>query len=277
MKSPLITAEQLITKPDNDVVVFDCRFSLADTQMGEQQYQQDHISGALYLHLDNDLSSTKAEHGGRHPLPSPEAFEALMRSCGVSETTHVVAYDDQRFAFASRLWWLMRYFGHDNVSILDGGYSAWKAAGGAIESSITHRSGQGNFVSKTHTDWVLGYENIKEQLNSERRTLIDSREAPRYQGLEEPIDPVAGHIPGAVNYPWQEVTGTDGKALSPANLQHRWADLPQDKELVIYCGSGVTACVNLLSLAIIGVENAKLYAGSWSDWCSYPSSPIKKL
>lgn len=277
MKSPLISAKQLTASPKDNTVIFDCRFSLADTRLGERSYQKDHIPGAIYLHLDKDLSAPKAEHGGRHPLPSPEVFQNLMRSCGVSKDTNIVAYDDQRFAFASRLWWLLRYFGHDKVSILDGGYSAWKGAGGNIEPKVTPRSGNGNFVSKPRTDWVLGYENIKEQLNNEQRILIDSREAPRYQGREEPIDPVAGHIPGAVNYPWQEVTGTDGKALSPANLQHRWAGLPQERELVVYCGSGVTACVNLLSLAIIGVEGSKLYAGSWSDWCSYPSSPVKKL
>ena len=254
MASPLISAAEL---------------KQADTEQGLRDYCEAHIPNSHYLHLDKDLSGPTGSHGGRHPLPSAQQFQQTMRRYGVNADTLVVAYDDQRFAFASRLWWLLRFFGHDKVCVLDGGFGGWCADDGAVENAAYKPSEDGDFVAMPNTVPIVDYDNICQHLENPDRLLIDSREAPRYQGLEEPIDPIAGHIPGAANYPWQEVTDSHGFTLSPANWRQRWATLPGDRELVVYCGSGVTACVNLLSLELAGIHGAKLYAGSWSDWCSY--------
>ena len=249
-----------------EVVIIDCRFSLADTSLGEQHYRLDHIPGARYFHLDRDMSAVKGCHGGRHPLPDREALAECLRAAGVNKDSLLVCYDDQRFAFASRFWWLLRWLGHDNVRVLDGGYKAWLAAGLPTESNIP-QSRPGNFAAQPSALSVLTYPDMLAL--QAQSLLIDSREAPRYRGEQEPIDPVAGHIPGAINKPWAEVTTADGFALDEAAQRQRWGDIAKQQDIVVYCGSGVTACVNLLSLAMIGRDDAKLYAGSWSDWCSY--------
>ncbi len=273
MIPPLISASDLQKLDTSNTVIFDCRFSLADVSQGEQQYHNNHIPGARYLHLNRDLSGPVGKHGGRHPLPSADAFGDLMRQHGVNHDTQVIAYDDQRMAFASRLWWLLRYFGHEQVQILNGGLQAWINNSGTTDDQIPEAPQvPGNFTAQADDFQLVDYQNIKAHINDPGRLLIDSREERRYRGLEEPIDPIAGHIPGAENFPWQGVTNESGLALSPATQQKRWKDLPRGKELVIYCGSGVTACVNLLSLELAGINGAKLYAGSWSDWCSYLST-----
>ena len=272
--SPLISIEELSTKElqqrqGNDLVIFDCRFNLADTEQGQMAYSQGHIPGSHYLHLDNHLSGAKGDHGGRHPLPDPQQFTDTMAAFGVNQDTLVIAYDSHKFAYASRLWWLLRYFGHTNVKVLDGGFGGWQQQGLPISDEIPTVLERGNFQAQPQPGWVVDYNNICEQLENRQRILIDSREAPRYRGLEEPIDPIAGHIPGAANFPWQEVTDDQGFARCPSHQKQRWAPLAEDKEIVVYCGSGVTACVNLLAMEMAGIHDAKLYAGSWSDWCSY--------
>jgi len=278
MLRPLITAAELTEllghkKSKNDLIIIDCRFSLNDFNMGSQVYKDGHIMGAHYLHLNEDLSSPELEHGGRHPLPRPNRFTSTMQNCGVSSHSHVVIYDDQHFGFAARCWWLLRYFGHDNVQILDGGYSDWVAQGGQT-STVSASNDQGDFIANPHAHWTIDHPSIEHSLDCPSRILVDSREATRYQGIEEPIDSIAGHIPGAANFPWQEVTDEQGYALPPAQQQQRWLSLPKDKEIVVYCGSGITACVNLLSLELAGIKGAKLYPGSWSDWCSYLKAAV---
>ncbi|UTW45609.1 sulfurtransferase [bacterium SCSIO 12696] len=267
--SPLISVQELHQQLGKDMVIFDCRFSLANTEQNQQAYDISHIPGSHYLHLDRDLSGPLGTHGGRHPMPTRRHFEALMQRYGVNSNTLVVVYDDQRFAFASRLWWMLRYFGHQNVKVLDGGFSAWYQAELETTSQIPTVAKSGQFEAKEQTQWLLSYKDIAGNLDNTSRLLIDSREAPRYQGLEEPIDPITGHIPGAANFPWQEVTDDSGFARCPSHQKQRWSTLPGDKEWVVYCGSGVTACVNLLAMEIAGLPPAKLYGGSWSDWCSY--------
>ena len=263
MGQNLITATELAQLPKERLVIVDCRFSLADVHLGEQHYQHSHIAGAHYLHLDRDMSSPVAAHGGRHPLPEVECFQQKLRDIGVSTNSLVVAYDDQRFAFASRLWWLLRYLGHDQVKVLDGGFKAWQQAGLPCDHEIPHAQ-PGNFNARPKASLLV---NRQQVIDRDLQTLlIDSREAPRYQGLEEPIDPVAGHIEGAVNYPWQAVSSEQGLWQTG---YRPWSALKPGQEVMVYCGSGVTACVNLLSLAQAGIADAKLYAGSWSDWCSY--------
>lgn len=269
--APIISVSQLkdlLNKPYT--VVLDCRFSLADTTLGERQYQEGHIPGAYYFHLDRDLSGAKGPHGGRHPLPDPEALTQKLRQAGVNDKTPVVIYDDSRFGFAARAWWLLRYLGHEECYILDGGFKAWCAAGMTVDRRIPAEK-SGRFTPQVNSDWLLSCDDIRAALDSGAYTLVDSREAKRYQGLEEPIDPIAGHIPGALNFPWQEVTNDRGYLKSHSNHSERWLSV-KDQPLAVYCGSGVTACVNLLSLYIAGIP-AKLYAGSWSDWCSYEDTP----
>ncbi|MGK0499735.1 MAG: thiosulfate/3-mercaptopyruvate sulfurtransferase [Oceanicoccus sp.] len=253
-----------------NVVVIDCRFSLADTDEGEALYQQGHIPGAHYFHLDQHMSGEKSAHGGRHPLPDVALLQQSLRDVGVNSDTLVVAYDANRFAFASRLWWLLRYIGHDQVKVLDGGLGAWTAAGFKVCDQLPTLSKDhvGDIVADPQAQRLVDMTTVKQVHQNACTTLVDSREELRYQGLEEPIDPVAGHIKGALNYPWAAVTDQEGFFTGLVPQQQRWQTV-RDDQLVVYCGSGVTACVNLLALAEIGRDDAKLYSGSWSDWCSY--------
>ncbi|MCZ6829320.1 MAG: sulfurtransferase [Gammaproteobacteria bacterium] len=266
MPEPLISVDQLLKNLVGTVVV-DCRFSLADTDAGESSYRKGHIPGAHYLHLDRDLCGEKGEHGGRHPLPDPARFCERLAQLGITTDTPVVAYDDSRFAFASRLWWMLRSLGYRSVQVLDGGFSAWCAAGAGTDVEIPEPQPVAAHQAEAYAA-RLDIDGVR-SAQSEAAILVDSREEKRYRGIEEPIDPVAGHIPGAVNYPWQGVSDEAGFALDVSAQSDRWQDLDPQRELVVYCGSGVTACVNLLSLAMAGRSRVQLYAGSWSDWCSY--------
>ncbi|MEG3906201.1 sulfurtransferase [Microcoleus sp. B4-C5] len=266
----IVSPEWLATNTDNpQVVIIDCRFSLADHELGQKQYQESHIPGAFYLDLNRDLASAVGKHGGRHPLPNIEELADKLSAIGInSPETLVVAYDDSRLAFAARLWWLLRYMGHSKVALLDGGFSGWKAAGYPV-TNILPEPREGKFVAHLQQDLAVDIEAVKERKDLPGKVLVDSRESERYEGLREPIDPIAGHIPGAVNYPWQGVTDETGKVRSASEQKQRWTELEKAEEIIVYCGSGVTACVNLLSLEIAGIPDAKLYVGSWSDWCSY--------
>ncbi len=257
---------------DPQVAISDCRFNLMQPQLGAQHYQESHIPGAHYLDLNQDLSSPIDIHGGRHPLPDPDLFANTLETMGIHSEppagpTLVVAYDDSRLAFAARLWWLLRYLGHDRVAVLDGGFSGWKASGYEVSSDLPVAK-TGNFIPAIQSNLVMTIDQVKARKDLPTVALIDSREGDRYRGEREPIDPIAGHIPGAVNYPWQEVTDADGYLRSPSEQRQRWQNLSNADEIIVYCGSGVTACVNLLSLSVAHIPG-KLYAGSWSDWCSY--------
>lgn len=259
-----ITAEQLKSQLGK-VVIFDCRFHLMNKDLGNQQYRAGHIPGAYFLDLEKDLSDQVDIHGGRHPLPDVETVSKKLRAAGVNQQSTIVVYDDSRMGYAAHAWWLLRYYGHRNVVILDGGFSGWVSNGGAVDRREPATK-SGNFKADVQHDWIVNRDDI---LNAPQRfTLIDSREPKRYCGEEEPVDPVAGHIPGALNYFWQDATNDQGFIKSGDEQCQRWNDLTSRNNLVVYCGSGVTACVNLLSLDMIGVQ-AKLYPGSWSDWCSY--------
>ncbi|HBB33837.1 MAG TPA: sulfurtransferase [Cyanobacteria bacterium UBA8803] len=266
-----IVSAQYLNQQLNDpqVAVVDCRFALTEPELGYQQYEQSHIPGAHYLDLNKDLSSPVGRHGGRHPLPDPQQFAQKLAAIGVNfQETLVIAYDDSRFAFAARLWWLLRYLGHDRVALLDGGWGAWHSQGYPV-TDVVPVPLPGRFVPQVREGWVVDINKVKACKDLPGVVLVDSRERDRYAGEREPIDPVAGHIPGAVNYPWQEVTDTQGYVHSPTAQQQRWQDIQQHDNVIVYCGSGVTACVNLLSLELASIRAGKLYAGSWSDWCSY--------
>jgi thiosulfate/3-mercaptopyruvate sulfurtransferase len=258
---------------DPDLVVIDCRFALADPDQGRQLYEQEHVPGAVYFDLNRDLSSPVQVHGGRHPLPDWDDFTAKLEAAGVSSAnggkpTRVIAYDDSRFAFAGRLWWLLKYLGHDAVAVLDGGFQAWQRAGYSVSTTMPEPKA-GQFRPSPRTDWIVTREDVRQRKNQDGVMLIDSRAPERFRGEVEPIDPVAGSIPGAVNYFWQAVTHNDGLMRPTAELKQHWSELGNGKEVMVYCGSGVTACVNLLSQALADQPIGKLYVGGWSDWCSY--------
>ncbi|GAB5450629.1 MAG: sulfurtransferase [Halioglobus sp.] len=251
----------------SSALLFDCRFSLADSAAGRAEYEAGHIPGAHYLHLEEDLSAPVGQHGGRHPLPDAASLVATLARFGVDRDTEVVAYDASRFAFAARLWWLMRSLGYRPPRLLNGGLSAFVAAGGQLETTVPEARPCAVPEPGTYRT-VCDIDGLR-QAQSAGAVLVDSREAARYQGIEEPIDPVAGHIPGALNHPWQGVSTADGCLLDLDAQRAHWGDTLAADELVVYCGSGVTACVNLFSLALLGRGDATLYAGSWSDWCSW--------
>ncbi len=286
----VVSAQWLLENIDNpQVVIIDCRFSLADSQLGKQQYQTSHISNAYYLDLNLDLSSPITEHGGRHPLPNTDELSQKLSAIGVysqtsqSQTTFVVAYDDSRLAFASRLWWLLRYLGHEKVAILDGGFAGWQSSGYPVTDIIPKQQNTSStpnfnsyFIPKIQPQMIVDFTTVKTRKDLSGVILVDSRERDRYLGIKEPIDKIAGHIPGAINYPWQDVTDANGYLLPQVQQQQRWQEIKNGNEILVYCGSGVTACVNLLSLELAGISNTKLYTGSWSDWISR-DDPVGRL
>ena len=279
--SPLIRADALqalLASPQRDVLVLDCRFQLADPLAGESAWVRGHIPGALYAHLDRDLSSPKTGHNGRHPLPSPEAFAQTMGRWGVGPDTLVVAYDDAGGMFAARLWWMLRWVGHDAVQVLDGGWAAWLAAGGADSTTVATRTPT-QVSPAVRTDWRVDAQTVLDGLATPHaQVLIDARAADRFRGENETLDPVGGHIPGARNRFFQ-LNLQDGH-FKPADTLHAeftalLAGSPLDA-VVHQCGSGVTACHNLLAMAVAGLPPTRLYAGSWSEWCSDPSRPVAR-
>ncbi|MEO1400689.1 MAG: sulfurtransferase [Cyanobacteria bacterium J06635_1] len=253
---------------DPQVVVVDCRFSLPEPELGRQQYQVGHIPGAYYLDLNQDLSSPVQPHGGRHPMPDWGQFVETLNRLGIQSNppTRVVAYDNARFAFAARLWWMLRYLGHDHVALLDGGIGAWQSAGLPLSQDIPAAQ-PGKFDPQPQTDWLVDIDAVRHR--KEMALLIDARSAERFRGEVEPIDPIAGSVPGAVNAFWKDVSDESGQLKSTSELAEHWSMLDQADEVMVYCGSGVTACVNLFSQVMAGKPMGKLYPGGWSDWCSY--------
>ncbi|MFD0694028.1 sulfurtransferase [Paenibacillus sp. GCM10027628] len=260
---------------DANIVIADCRFALGQPESGRGLYAKDHIAGAVYVDLEKDLSGAKMAHGGRHPLPDLGAFSILVGKLGIDATTTVVAYDDQGGAMASRLWWMLKFLGHSEVYVLDQGYTAWKAAGYPVTDEVPTPLPR-TFSPKVHRSMLASMDEVKDKLGRAGTVLVDSREERRYLGLEEPIDAVAGHIPGARNFFWKGVLNEAGAWRSAAEQEQHFASLRDAEEIIVYCGSGVTACPNVLALTEAGFDNVKLYSGSWSDWISYEENPVAK-
>jgi thiosulfate/3-mercaptopyruvate sulfurtransferase len=260
-----------------ELVLVDCRASLQDVAAGREAYDKAHISGARFADLLEDLSG-KVEPGktGRHPLPGLEAFVAKARAWGIGAESQVVAYDDAGGAFAARLWWLLRWLGHDDVAVLDGGLPAWVAEGRLLTSELPAAS-PGNFTARPRADLLVLAAEL-ETPESVSRALFDARAPERFRGDVEPIDPVAGHIPGALNLPFAENL-RDGRFRAPGELRQRFAtalaETPPERAIV-YCGSGVTACHDVLAFAHAGLPLPRLYAGSWSEWINEPSRGVAK-
>jgi thiosulfate/3-mercaptopyruvate sulfurtransferase len=260
---------------DAEVKVVDCRFHLGQSEVGYEQYKEGHIPGAFYLSLEKDMSGPKDMHGGRHPLPNLREFSTKLGTFGIDKKTKVVAYDGQGGAMASRFWWLLKFMGHQDVYVLNGGYSHWCEKGFPVTTDRpTETTAPTVFDFMPQTDMAIFIDEVKQAKDREGVVLIDSREAKRYLGLEEPIDAKAGHIPGAKNYFWKEGLKEDGTWKSAAQQKERFQALSPEDTLIVYCGSGVTACPNVLALKEAGFPKIKLYVGSWSDWSSYDENPI---
>jgi thiosulfate/3-mercaptopyruvate sulfurtransferase len=265
------------------LAVVDCRFDLMNPDAGRQAYLRAHIPGARYADLNRDLSAPVAAHTGRHPLPTPEGFAVRLDELGIGNDTQVIAYDDANGSIAARLWWMLRWVGHDAVAVLDGGFKAWTAAAGPLQSGAAQpaasQPGRRRITPRIDADSVLSTAELERALRHPQAVLVDARAQERYAGTVEPIDPVAGHIPGAVNHPFTANLDAEGRFLPAAELNRRWHErlsgrAPQN--LVAMCGSGVTACHNLLSLEVAGLGGGKLYAGSWSEWIRDPQRPIAR-
>ncbi|WP_366937381.1 sulfurtransferase [Alicyclobacillus sp.] len=270
----LITVDELKSRlNDEHWVVLDCRFTLNQPDAGRRAYLEGHIPGAYYLDLEQDLSGPRRAHGGRHPLPDPEELAEKLAAAGVTDGVRVVVYDAGG-GMAQRAWWLIRYLGHDAVSVLDGGYPAWVAAGGSVTDALPEAR-PAAFTPRLRREWIASVEEVAAVSKGERPgVLIDARAGARFRGEVEPIDRVAGHIPGARNAPWEEGVGPDGRWKAAEAQRDRFRFVQNPAEVICYCGSGVTACANLFAMALAGLEGARLYPGSWSDWISYPDNPV---
>jgi len=275
----LISPEQLLARQAQpNLVILDCRFALDDPAYGLRSYQQGHIAGAQFADLEHDLSAPVIKgQTGRHPLPEPAKLIAQLRTWGVNNDSDIVLYDDGPGAFAARAWWLLAWLGkRDRVWLLDGGLKAWRAADLGLTASSAAPA-LGNFNGQADAQAVLNAGQLQQRLNEPQLCLLDARALPRFRGEVEPLDPVAGHIPGAHCAVFTDNLDANGLFLSPAQLQQRFAALLGERPssaLVAYCGSGVTACHNLFALCLAGYPLAPLYAGSWSEWITDPQRPV---
>ena len=278
------------------LMVFDCSFDLTQPSAGAQQYADAHIPGAIYANLDTDLSAlhgapgatgTVTAHeadepasGGRHPLPSRERFAIWLSSVGFANGMQAVVYDRNGANYCGRLWWMLKWCGHEPVAVLDGGLQAWQAAGGPVDSGdVTAPATPGSFVLQASCAPVRDTAHLARQLGHPSQTVLDARAAARFRGEVEPLDPVAGHIPGALNRPFADNIGPDGRFKPAAQLRAEFEQLLAGRDpasVVHHCGSGVSAIPNLLAMEVAGLGRAALYPGSWSEWCNTPGAPVAK-
>ncbi len=272
MYTTLIDFDSLLSVLENpDLLIFDTRYDLSDKNAGKQTYLQGHISGAIYVDLHDDLSRPPSTNKSRHPLPTVESMNALFSELGIQPGSQVVIYDNAFGAFAARLWWMLKHMQHENVAVLDGGWQAWLEAGGPTNLNNESRS-QSDFENA-----AIGHDVIDIGQVEKVSLLVDSREPARYRGESEPIDKAAGHIPGALNRFWKENLSENGCFKEKETLRREFEEVlgkTPSEEAVFYCGSGVTACHNLLAAVHSGLKLPKLYAGSWSEWSSYPEKPV---
>jgi len=297
MYTTLISVEQLqvLKAQEARLMVFDCTFDLMKPEAGAQQYRATHIPGAVYANLDTALSArhgvagahgvvvAKDEgppaSGGRHPLPSREKFAAWLSSVGFANDMQAVVYDRNGANYCGRLWWMLKWMGHDAVAVLDGGLQAWQAAGGAVTDREEPSHFQSNFVTGEPLMRLVDTKTVAARLAQADQTLIDARASQRYRGEVEPLDPIAGHIPGALNRPFSENLGPDGKFKPAAQLRAEFESLLAGRDpstVVHHCGSGVSAVPNLLAMQVAGLGPSALYAGSWSEWSNTPGLPTRQ-
>jgi thiosulfate/3-mercaptopyruvate sulfurtransferase len=294
MYTTLISAQQLqgLVDAKARLMVFDCTFELMDAAAGEKHYLASHIPGAVYAHLDDALSDklqpdangqahphADAASGGRHPLPSREKFAMWLSSVGFANDMQAVVYDRNGANYCGRLWWMLKWAGHEAVAVLDGGLQAWQAAGGAVSSGVEPSHFQTNFELGPPLRRLVGTDEIAGGLAARAQTLVDARGPQRFRGEVEPLDPIAGHIPGALNRPFTQNIGPDGRFKPAAQLREEFDALLAGRDpssVVMYCGSGVSAVPNVIAMELAGLPPAGLYAGSWSEWSRLPRMPVEK-
>lgn len=273
----IINASWLKDNLDNEkLVIVDCRFNLMDKDYGRKNYEEGHIKKAVRIDLETQLSSEVKEFGGRHPLPTIDQLKETFESIGISNDSIVIAYDEGDLAGPSRLWWILKYMGHKNVYILDGGINSFKALNGEIVTDVTTVV-RGNFDILINEDMRVDMPYVKEKLYNENIAIVDSRENIRYIGDWEPVDKKAGHIPGALNYFWMDILDKGENSIkikSKEDLSVHFEKLNDYDEIIVYCGSGITACPNSLALTEIGIKH-KVYSGSFSDWVSYDDNKVE--
>jgi thiosulfate/3-mercaptopyruvate sulfurtransferase len=275
--SPLIDVAGLSAHlEDPEYAIVDCRFDLLDPAAGRRAYRAGHIPGARYADLEQDLSAPPLADQGRHPLPDPDDLAARLGAMSISNASHIVAYDDCGGALAARLWWLARWIGHERVSVLDGGLGAWLAAGHSLEEAVRQRPPSRFTRGRVREEWVASSDELPGLL-AQGVALLDARAAERYRGEREPIDPIAGHVPGARSLPFSSLLTAGGRFKHKAALQREFESVMDGRatgDVVTMCGSGVTACHLLLALRVAERGDGKLYAGSWSEWIRDPSRAV---
>jgi thiosulfate/3-mercaptopyruvate sulfurtransferase len=297
MYTTLISVEQLraLQHGGRPFMVFDCSFDLMKPDAGEQQYLAAHIPGAIYANLDTDLSAKHGvpgpagvltahdadapASGGRHPLPNREKFATWLSSVGFANDMQAVVYDRNGANYCGRLWWMLKWAGHEAVAVLDGGLQAWQAEGNPVASGAEPAKFQSNFTLGDARAKLVTTDMVQRQLGNPAQTVIDARAAPRFRGEVEPLDPVAGHIPGALNRPFSQNLGEDGKFKPAAQLRAEFEALLEGRDpagVVHHCGSGVSANPNVIAMQIAGLGSTGLYAGSWSEWCSDSARPVAR-
>ena len=259
-----------------DWLIFDCRFILKDPEGGLKKFNQGHIPGAQYADMDKDLASPMTSTSGRHPLPNPDEFINKLQSWGVNNTSQIICYDDMSGAFAARMWWLLKWLGHNDVAVLDGGIDKWTANNLTLETD-TQQKAAGSFSGQANNDMWVDVEFVQKELAENNINLLDARSAERFTAKDTKTDPVAGHVPGAMSYPFAENLSKQGVFLPLEELQKRFAPMlssSEKKEVINMCGSGVTACHNLLAMRIAELPMTRLFVGSWSEWIKDKSRPV---
>ncbi|GAA5232772.1 sulfurtransferase [Verticiella sediminum] len=273
--APLVSPQEL---QHLDVRVVDCSHDLTDPQAGTAEFLRGHVPGAVHAHLDQDLSGTPTGRNGRHPLPSPQAFAAWLGRQGIGPDTQVVAYDRAGGMYAARLWWLLRWVGHERARVLDGGWQAWLQAGLPVQTEVQAWPAAAPAAARADDARCVDVQQVLANLQTRQALVVDARGAGRFAGIGETIDPRAGHIPGAKNRPYTDNLDASGRFKPADELTREWravlGDTPSHA-VIAQCGSGVTACHNLLAMEIAGLPGARLYPGSWSEWCSDPQRPIR--
>lgn len=276
----LIEAQELKQWQESgeDFLLFDCRFDLVDSEAGYQSYLQGHIPGAIYVHSDKDLATAKNGQNGRHPLPRIEDWQKTYAALGITPNKKVVIYDNQGSMYAVRLWWMLQSVGQQDIFLLNGAYPAWLALGYPTQTEETLRQAAPETKLFAYQGLVL-VDAVEKNLQNPQFTILDARANDRFHGNNETLDPVAGHIPGAMNRCFKDNLEADGRFKSLETLKTEFAELLKDipsHQIVHQCGSGITACHNLFTMELLGLKNSSLYAGSWSEWCSNPARPIEK-
>ncbi len=273
----IISVEELNNNLNTkDWFIFDCRFLLKDPEGGLKLFNKGHIPGAQFADMDKDLASPMTPTSGRHPLPNPRHLVKKLQSWGVNNSSQVICYDDMSGAFAARLWWLIKWLGHHDVAVLDGGIDKWTESGLALETDVQQRAA-GSFVGEENDEMWVSIEFVEKQFQENNIHLLDARSSDRFTAKDTKTDPVAGHIPGAMSFPFAENLSKQGVFLSEEELRKRFTPIisnAENKEVINMCGSGVTACHNILAMSVAGLPMTRLYVGSWSEWIKDKTRPV---